>query len=153
MHWSWVHVSGSANCVSDLSIHPRPPQILSKSNVTSLHTSSRIGIGEQILSPDAPRSDTRDERGKGEEGTLSMSALGVPHDQYTHNVYQVPGPEVTYTLARCAIEGRRHDDVEIRLQVLTTEGNGRRERAQPRRYRCTRKQHLSRLPRCCRAAA
>jgi hypothetical protein len=82
-----------------------------KRNVTSVRTSSRVGTRKEILSPDAPRSNTCDERGKCEEGSLLKSALGVPHDQYTHNVYQVPGPEVTYTLARCAIEGRRHDEV------------------------------------------
>jgi len=73
-----------------------------------VRTSSRVGAREEILSPDAPRSNTRDECGKGKEGGLAWSALGVTHNQYTHNVYQVPGPEVTYTLARCAIEGRRH---------------------------------------------
>lgn len=31
----------------------------------------------------------------------------------THYVYQVPGPEGTYTLACCAIEGRRHGEKQL----------------------------------------
>jgi hypothetical protein len=58
-----------------------------KAQRDNVRTSSRVGTRKEILSPDAPRSNTRDERGKCEEGSLLKSALGVSHDQYTHNVY------------------------------------------------------------------
>jgi hypothetical protein len=45
---------------------------------------------------------------KAKKGPLESSAIDCLYDQYTHNVYQVPGPEVTYTLASRAIERSRH---------------------------------------------
>lgn len=102
----WSDVSSHSPSLTRLS----PATVMCRDEVVSVRTTSWVCARKQVLSPDAPRSNTRDERREGEEGSLAPSALGCSHDQYTHNVYQVPGPEVTYTLARCAIKGRRHDE-------------------------------------------
>jgi hypothetical protein len=126
MHWSCVHVSGSMSTTL-ASQHTSSSTFeyqnlltgspIVKPRCRKIHTTSRIRTRKQVLSPDAPRSNTRDKRRKSEEGSLASSALGRLSDQYTHNVYQVPGPEVTYTLARCTIEGSRHVEVVSRIEL------------------------------------
>lgn len=88
--------------------HFAPSCLSHDSNITKIRTASRVCTREQVLTPNAPSSDACDECREGEEGRLVMSALDCPPDQYTHNVYQVPGPESTYTLACCAIKGGGH---------------------------------------------
>lgn len=77
-----------------------------------MHTASRIAAREEILTPDAPCCDTRNDGSKGKEGTLTRCQhTSVPSKETSYDDEIVPRYRLgTYTLADCAVDWSRHTE-------------------------------------------
>lgn len=118
MHWSCVHVSGSTSegqfvqhisgiTSSNNKLAPIRVRRMNELRINVPPVGSALGNKSwpQMLHAATPVMSAA----KAKKGAWALSAFMCAYDQYTHNVYQVPGPEVTYTLACRAIEWSRHD--------------------------------------------